>query len=113
MKYKNGREVKYGDVCLVYPIKKIWFIRKGTKTTKPYYVYIKNEHTYDKPPEIRDIYETKHGHPYTGDVELVAHIPDEQFSKKLDNGLLKRMEYVGNILIKPELFKLVFNQNIQ
>ena len=96
MKYKNVKEIEFGDVCIVHPVKKIWLFRKGSKATKPYYVYIRYEHIdWESGKKL----------------ELVSRIPN-MYSCVINENLLKRMEYVGNLVQKPNLFKLIFNQKI-
>jgi len=47
MKYRNGKDVECGDICLIYPVRKkfpyswLGLGNKGSITTIPYYVYIK------------------------------------------------------------------------
>ena len=95
MKYRNTKKVEYGDVCIVYPVKKFWPFEKGSVTTRPYYVYIRYEHVGDDK-----------------DLKLVTHIPDKR-SCVINDYLLKRMEYIGNLKLDYSLFRFIVKQDIK
>lgn len=77
-------------------LKKFGYLKKVVRPKKPYYVYIRQEHiNWTNGKEL----------------EFVTRIPD-MHSCVINDYLLNRMEYVGNILNKPDLFRLVFDQKI-
>ena len=96
MKYKNGKNIKYGDVCIVHPVKRFWPFRKGSITTTPYYIYIRQEH-------INWVDGKK--------LEFVTRIPDEH-SSVINDYLINRLEYVGNLKQNPELFGVLLKQDM-
>ncbi len=83
------------DVYRVHPVKGNFF-KKGSLTKKQYYIYIRYEH-------ISCCGGKK--------LELVSRIPDKH-SACINDYLLKRMEYVGNLKNDSSLWKLLFNQNL-
>lgn len=97
MKPKIGKELEHSDVCIVHPIKGFWPFRKGSITKKPYYVYIRHEHVN-----------------WAGGkkLELVTHIPNKH-SCVINDYLLNRMEYVGNLKKDPSLWSLLLKQDIK
>jgi hypothetical protein len=91
------KELEYADVCVVHPVKGFWPFRKGSINKKPYYVYM--------------IYDTVN---YSDGkrLELVSHIPDMS-SCIVNEYLLKRMEFIGNLKTNPGLWEKLLKQDIK